>query len=203
MIVRIPRVTALTPVALDANWRFCHTECSHLCLIVCRMWRPWWLTQSRVASTPLEASKSSSPCLHSWITASRPATSWTPLSGKHLRTRAAPINRNDFCLSVTRSKSPHVGVLWLLWRLHCVPASIIGGTVQTFWKKIFNSSLVRTWSFFMRGGREKNLSSCFMNNICSGKTKSQGDSTLSAFFLFLFCLFEASGDYVLAPAMVV
>lgn len=112
VIVYIPRVTALTPVAFMQIVFFftLRTECSHLSFIVCRTWRPWWLTQSRAASTPSEACRSSSPCLHSWITANRPAMSWTPLSGKH-RLVCSSVNHNDFCLSATQSKNPHVGVL--------------------------------------------------------------------------------------------
>lgn len=49
-----------------------------------RTWRLWWLTQSRAAFTPSVACRSSSLCLHSWITASLPARNWTPLFGNAL-----------------------------------------------------------------------------------------------------------------------
>lgn len=61
----------------------CLVESDHPCVRVGRTWRPWWLTQSRVAYTPSGACRFSSLCLHSWITASPLATSWTPPSGKH------------------------------------------------------------------------------------------------------------------------
>lgn len=63
-----------------------HVEWSCLSVGFGRMWRLWWLTQSRAAYTPSEACRSSFLSLHSWIIASPPATSWTPLSGKHART---------------------------------------------------------------------------------------------------------------------